>query len=457
MSRQQRTGICLIGNGLNALGLAYCLEKQKIIKNGFLFLQQHYDDLIKSIFYNSNIIENGFIYSFNRNQNSVFFGQLLKELNLEENILEINKYSNNISYVDEKGNKYKIGKYIFRILFSLCKDYCINSHLRIDKDDNLYSYLLKCFDRKICENIIIPYCYHYFCCSPFNISLNSYFPQLKEKVQDKRSLIRYFFLSDKKGSFFSKNNKVFTLKGGNVSLTNKLMNNVNMSSNINVVNSTKSLMIKSEGNKVKIFSGRKKIKHKTVIFCLSPFELKKFLKKTKIKESTKKILLKYLSSSFPSFKIKITTVCFKNNVLPFQYSLESLLLVKENEKNKIISLLFDSNIFPPNKKKDWNEKESTTEDIFETSLRFLSKEQQPKKTLQEIDEFLKNILKIKDQPDLVVSNDYNVFPFNEKKDRVFKKIVSKYLKNVKIFWPFSFFKNMEFCLSETNKFCQTNL
>lgn len=46
-----------------------------------------------------------------------------------------------------------------------------------------------------------------------------------------------------------------------------------------------------------------------------------------------------------------------------------------------------------------------------------------------------------------------VFHFDEMADKNFKKLIRKKNNKIKIFWDFAFFKNMEFCLSRTKKFC----
>ncbi|ETW19383.1 hypothetical protein PFFVO_01742 [Plasmodium falciparum Vietnam Oak-Knoll (FVO)] len=193
--------------------------------------------------------------------------------------------------------------------------------------------------------------------------------------------------------------------------------------------------------------GREVIKCNEIILCLNPSELKYFLKKSKLEKKKKNILLQYLSK-YDTSKIRITNVCFKKNVLPLSHSLESLLLIKKNEKHKIISLLYDSNIFPnciPIEEED-------DKDIFQTRLRFLSRECDHTLSNIEINYFLENVLKIKEKPDLVVGNTHHVFAFNKNVDVIFKKLIHKYLKRIKIFWSFCFFKNLEYCLRQAKEF-----
>ncbi|CRG98197.1 conserved Plasmodium protein, unknown function [Plasmodium gallinaceum] len=445
--------ICLIGNGIDSLCLAYFMQRIKLRTHILLIKKKC--NYINTYFHDSNIIENG-CYSFILSENSKLFPSLLMNLNIETKILERNKYSNNISYLDENGNIYKINKFLFRIFYYFFKDYFFNKTINIEKSENLHSFSLKYFDKEICENLIFPYCYHYFNYSPQYVLMNSYFPNLMKEIKDKKSLIKSLLSCNKNNSIiFSKNKKIFTFKDGNEILTKKLIENLELSDDIKLTNNINNLQIKSKKNKVKIFLGRKVLKCKKVVFCLNPLELKNFLKKSKLENKKKNIIIKYLSN-FRTTKIKITNVCFKKNVLPFSYSLESLLLIKKNEKNKLISLLYDNNIFPQFNK-NISEKKNSEEDIFETSLRFLSKEQNDNKSINEINDFLQNILKVKEKPDLVISNNYDVFSYNEKFDKIFKKLINKHFRNVKIFWAFSFFKNFEFCLSEAKSFFETNI
>ncbi|CRG98613.1 conserved Plasmodium protein, unknown function [Plasmodium relictum] len=442
--------ICLIGNGIDALCLGYYLQRIKISTN--ILLTNKRCKFINTYFHNSNIIENGY-YSFILNENSKLFSSFMKNLNIEAKILERNEYSNNISYLDENGNTYKINKFLFRIFYYFFKDYFINKSINIEKNENLHSFLLKYVDKEICENLIIPYCYHYFNYHPRFVLMNSHFPNFVEKIKNKKSIIKSILSYNKNNSiFFSKNKKIFTFKEGNDILTRKLIENLKISNNVKLINNINNLQIKSKKNKIKIFLGREILKCDEVVFCLNPLELKKIFKKSKIEYKKKNIIIKYLSN-FRTSKIKITNVCFKKNVLPFSYSLESLLLIKKNEKNKIISLLYDNNIFPQFNKNI--SKSFSKHDIFETSLRFLSTEQNDNKSINEINDFLHGTLKVKEKPDLIISNYYDVFPYNANTDKIFKKLINKNFKKVKIFWPFSFFKNFEFCLSEAKSFSET--
>lgn len=161
-------------------------------------------------------------------------------------------------------------------------------------------------------------------------------------------------------------------------------------------------------------------------------------------------MIKYLLN-FSSKKLIITNVCYKNNVFPFSHTLESLLLIKNNPEHKLISLLYDNNIFP-----QFTQNQTRIENLhqtLETRLRFTASEQDSEKLKLQIFAFLKNVLKIKETPDLVISEPHIVFPFDEMADKIFKKLIQKKNKKIKIFWDFAFFKNMELCLSRAKKFC----
>ncbi|KOB61426.1 hypothetical protein PFHG_03176 [Plasmodium falciparum HB3] len=235
--------------------------------------------------------------------------------------------------------------------------------------------------------------------------------------------------------------------GGNNVLTSTLVEHLKLKDNMRIINNINNIQMKVKQNRTRLLLGREVIKCNEIILCLNPSELKYFLKKSKLEKKKKNILLQYLSK-YDTSKIRITNVCFKKNVLPLSHSLESLLLIKKNEKHKIISLLYDSNIFPnciPIEEED-------DKDIFQTRLRFLSRECDHTLSNIEINYFLENVLKIKEKPDLVVGNTHHVFAFNKNVDVIFKKLIHKYLKRIKIFWSFCFFKNLEYCLRQAKEF-----
>ncbi|EWC89424.1 hypothetical protein PFNF54_01807 [Plasmodium falciparum NF54] len=399
----------VIGNNLDSLSLSYFLQCKKLNVN--LLLTNKSTNSINTYHHKKNVIEKGH-YTFALNDESYLSLSLLKSLHLKQKVVERNRYSNNVSFLDVKERKYKINKYLFRIIYNLLKDYFSNKSINIGKNETLNNFILQHFDKKICDNLIAPYCYHYFNYSPENVLMRSFFPQFVEKIEGKKSLIKFLFSKKASLSSISKKQKIFRFMGGN-----------------------------------NLLLGREVIKCNEIILCLNPSELKYFLKKSKLEKKKKNILLQYLSK-YDTSKIRITNVCFKKNVLPLSHSLESLLLIKKNEKHKIISLLYDSNIFPnciPIEEED-------DKDIFQTRLRFLSRECDHTLSNIEINYFLENVLKIKEKPDLVVGNTHHVFAFNKNVDVIFKKLIHKYLKRIKIFWSFCFFKNLEYCLRQAKEF-----
>lgn len=123
--------ICLVGGGTDSLCLSYYLQKKKV--NIKLLTVKKKCNLINTRYYKSNIIEGGMYYSFTLNNKYDSFFSLIKDLNMEPQIVERNKYSNNISYLSENGKFYKINKYLFRICFFILKDYFFRSSINVEK------------------------------------------------------------------------------------------------------------------------------------------------------------------------------------------------------------------------------------------------------------------------------------------------------------------------------------
>ncbi|ETB58394.1 hypothetical protein YYC_04002 [Plasmodium yoelii 17X] len=452
--------ICLVGGGTDSLCLSYYLQKKKV--NIKLLTVKKKCNLINTRYYKSNIIEGGMYYSFTLNNKNDSFFSLIKDLNMEPQIVERNKYSNNISYLSENGKFYKINKYLFRICFFILKDYFFRSSINVEKDERLSTFLLKNVDKKLCENLIAPYLHYHFGYSSEHILMNSYFPDFVKSVHKNKSILKAIISSNKnhKNNENNENNEnsngslknkiIFRFKDGNVSLTNKLREYLNQCDNVQWIENTRNLKIEQKGKTIKVNVGRKSIKCREIIFCLNPFELRNLLKKKNIKIKNKNNMIKYLLK-FSSKKLIITNVCYKNNVFPFSHTLESLLLIKNNPEHKLISLLYDNNIFP-----QFTQNQTRIENLhqtLETRLRFTASEQDSEKLKLQIFAFLKNVLKIKETPDLVISEPHIVFPFDEMADKNFKKLIQKKNKKIKIFWDFAFFKNMELCLSRAKKFC----
>ncbi|SCM19442.1 conserved Plasmodium protein, unknown function [Plasmodium chabaudi adami] len=449
--------ICLVGGGTDSLCLSYYLQKKKV--NIKLLTVNKKCNLINTHYYKSNIIEGGIYYSFTLNNKFDSFFSLIKDLNMEPQIVERNKYSNNISYLSENGKFYKINKYLFRIIFFILKDYFFRSSINIEKDERLSEFLLKNVDKKLCESLIAPYLYYHFGYSSDHILMNSYFPDFVKSVHKNKSILKAIISSNNNpkndkpsgnSNVSFKNKIIFRFKDGNVALTNKLREYLDQCGNIQRIENTRNFKIEQKGNRIKVNVGRESIKCNEVIFCLNPFELRNLLKKKNIKIKNKNSMIKYLFK-FRSKKIMIANVCYKKNVFPFSHTLESLLLIKKNLENKLTSLLYDSNIFP-----QFSQNEANIESLhqtLETRLRFTASEQDEEKLKRQIFSFLKNVLKIKEPPDLVIIESHTVFPFDEIVDKNFKKLIQKKNKKIKIFWDFAFFKNMEFCLSKTKNFC----
>ncbi|CAD2100088.1 conserved Plasmodium protein, unknown function [Plasmodium vinckei petteri] len=449
--------ICLVGGGTDSLCLSYYLQKKKV--NIKLLTVNKKCNLINTHYYKSNIIEGGIYYSFTLNNKFDSFFSLIKDLNMEPQIVERNKYSNNISYLSENGKFYKINKYLFRIIFFILKDYFFRSSINIEKDERLSEFLLKNVDKKLCESLITPYLYYYFGYSSEHVLMNSYFPDFVKSVHKNKSILKAIISSNNNhknnkpsnnsnGSL--KNKIIFRFKDGNVALTNKLREYLDQCDNMQRIENTRNFKIEQKGKRIKVNVGRESIKCSEVIFCLNPFELRNLLKKKNIKIKNKNSMIKYLFKFRPK-KIMIANVCYKKNVFPFSHTLESLLLIKKNPENKLTSLLYDNNIFP-----QFAQNEAHIESLhqtLETRLRFTASEQDEEKLKLQIFAFLKNVLKIKETPDLVISEPHIVFPFDEMVDKNFKKLIQKKNKKIKIFWDFAFFKNMEFCLSRTKNFC----
>ncbi|CXI18614.1 conserved Plasmodium protein, unknown function [Plasmodium berghei] len=449
--------ICLVGGGTDSLCLSYYLQKRKV--NIKLLAIKKKCRLINTRYYKSNIIEGGMYYSFTLNNKFDLFFSLIKDLNMEPQIIERNKYSNNISYLSENGKFYKINKYLFRIFFFILKDYFFRSSINVEKNERLSTFLLKNVDKKLCENLITPYLYYYFGYSSEHILMNSYFPDFVKSVHKNKSILKAIISSNnnhknnkpsKNSNGSLKNKIIFRFKDGNVSLTNKLREYLDQCDNMQWIENTRNFKIEQKGKRIKINIGRESIKCSEIIFCLNPFELRNLLKKKNIKIKNKNIMIKYLFR-FSSKNLIITNVCYKNNVLPFSHTLESLLLFKKSSENKLISLSYDNNIFP-----QFTQNQTCIENLhqkLETRLRFTASEQDNEKLKLQIFSFLKNVLKIKETPDLVISEPHIVFHFDEMADKNFKKLIRKKNNKIKIFWDFAFFKNMEFCLSRTKKFC----
>ncbi|SBT70413.1 conserved Plasmodium protein, unknown function [Plasmodium malariae] len=446
---QERGQRIVIGGSVDSLCLSYYLQKKNLSVH--LLTTKKRCNYVNTYYNNSNVIENGCYYSFILRNNSTFLSSLLKHLNLETEIIYSSTYSNNILYLDENGQTYRINKFLFRLIYHTIKDYFFNKSVVVEKNVRLDRFISNFFDEKICKNLISPYCRHYFGFSPRHVFMRSYFSNFLEKIKEKKSIVKAIISPDKNNALpYTKKRKIFTFRGGNILLTRKLREYLDLSGNVQLTEETKNLRLTCSKGRVKVLIGRDVVKFGEVVFCGNPLELKRILKKAKFDNTNKDIIIKYLFN-FCSKKIKITNVCFKKNVLPLSHSLESLLLVKENHKNKIMSMLYDSNIFPHFKRNE-QVKNISQEDIFET--KFLSSATDEQESEREINSFLRNVLNIKEKPDLVVSNCYTVFPHNDNFDQRVKKLIQKKCKNLKIFWTFSFFKDLEFCLSEAEKFCE---
>ncbi|SBS80276.1 conserved Plasmodium protein, unknown function [Plasmodium ovale curtisi] len=421
MARPTRS-VCLIGGGTDSLCLGYYLQKNTCSNVTLLSLKRRCP-FVNTHYYDSQVLETGWYYSFVQGSESSLLSSLIRDLRAEGDVVESNRYSSSISFMDEHGKIYKYERF--------------------------NSFISKHIDDKICNNLIFPYCYHYFGFSPRHVLMGSYFHSFVERTKEENKSLVHCLISrhntdEKKSSFFIKKKKNVKFRGGNIILAKKIKDHLQLCSNTQWVGNVQNLQVRCKRGSIQVRIGREVLKCEEVILCLNPQELKTILKRKHFHLKNKHILTKFLSK-FCANKIKITNVCYRKNILPLSHSLESLLLVKQNKMNSIISMLYDSHIFPQ------VEESSSVESPFETSLRFMSFECDEKKCKEEIKTFLRDILKVKEHPDLVVSNNFSVFPFDERLDRMFKQLLKKRCKKLKIFWTFSFFKNMEFCLSEAHK------
>ncbi|ETW28521.1 hypothetical protein PFFCH_04154 [Plasmodium falciparum FCH/4] len=202
---QSKSSLFVIGNNLDSLSLSYFLQCKKLNVN--LLLTNKSTNSINTYHHKKNVIEKGH-YTFALNDESYLSLSLLK-------MVERNRYSNNVSFLDVKERKYKINKYLFRIIYNLLKDYFSNKSINIGKNETLNNFILQHFDKKICDNLIAPYCYHYFNYSPENVLMRSFFPQFVEKIEGKKSLIKFLFSKKASLSSISKKQKIFRFMGGN--------------------------------------------------------------------------------------------------------------------------------------------------------------------------------------------------------------------------------------------------
>ncbi|SBT75500.1 conserved Plasmodium protein, unknown function [Plasmodium ovale] len=412
----------LIGGGIDSLCLGYYLQKNTCSNVTLLSLKRRCP-FVNTHYYDSQVLETGWYYSFVQGSESSLLSSLLRDLRAEGDVVESNRYSSSISFIDEHGKIYKY--------------------------ERLNSFISKHIDDKICNNLIFPYCYHYFGFSPRHVLMGSYFHSFVERTKEEnKSLVKWLIsrhnTDEKKSSFFIKKKKNVKFRGGNIILAKKIKDHLQLCSNTRWVGNVQNLQVRCKRGSIQVRIGREVLKCEEVILCLNPLELKTILKRKHFHLKNKHILIKFLSN-FCANKIKIANVCYRKNILPFSHSLESLLLFKQNEMNNVISMLYDSHIFPQ------VDENNPVKSPFETSLRFMSFQCDVKKCKEEIKTFLRDILKVKEHPDLVVSNNFSVFPFDERLDRMFKQLLKKRCKKLKIFWTFSFFKNMEYCLSEAQK------
>ncbi|KMZ82690.1 hypothetical protein PVIIG_02475 [Plasmodium vivax India VII] len=435
----------IVGGGVDSLCLALYLSKNKHhikllnVKRKCSLLDSHYSK--------KNVCEVGRHYAFPLSGSSSHFGELLRWVTAEDEVIRSNPYASNLSYLDECGRTYRVNKFIFRILFCLLKDHLFGASIPNPKEERMSSFIRRRFDANLLESVISPYCLHYFGYSPRDVLMRSHFPEFMDRLEEEKSLVKALRATAKKGSssIFAQKKKSVKFAKGNVTLLSKLRDHLELCSN------------------VEVRLGRKSIKCEQIIFCLSPPELKGLLRKVifegkqmdaLVKEDT--LVKKYLSK-FRSHAVRISNVCFAKNVLPLSHSLESLLLFKRNKQNKLISLLYDGNIFPPqcdgpSGVEDHPGEPSPEGGLYETSLRFMSRETDERKSVEEIDRFLRGVLGVQEKPDLLVSHVHHVFPFDARADQAYKKIIRRKCPRVRLFWTFYFFRSFEFCLQEAKRF-----
>ncbi|GAW79305.1 hypothetical protein, conserved [Plasmodium gonderi] len=451
--------ICIVGGGIDSMCLSFYLSKNKHRIINLLKIKKKCN-LINTSYSYGNICENGSYYSFAWSDTSPLFQELLRSIDAQDEVIQSNKYTNNISYMDECGSMYRINKFLVRIIFNLLKDHFWGSSVPISKDERLDSFLSKRLDSKICEDVIHPYCYHYFGYPPKDVLMSSHFPNFMEKMKKGNSLISALrSVNQKNNPVFTKNKKIVKFRKGNVTLLKKLEDHLELCNNISVISKTGNLRIRCMRRGVKVTLGRKIIKCNEIIFCLNPMELRKFLKNVKFEGNKKDMFVRKYLCNFHSHTLRISNVCFSKNVLPFSHSLESLLLFKRNKQNNLISLLYDRNIFTRCDLlnafgEKGSEKSTPEEDFYETSLRFMSKERDEQKSVEEIKWFLRSVLGVQENPDLLISNVHNIFPINKYHEKKYKKIINRKCTRVKIFWTFYFFRNLEFCLREAKEFSE---
>ncbi|CAA9986535.1 conserved Plasmodium protein, unknown function [Plasmodium knowlesi strain H] len=453
--------ICIVGGDVDSLCLALYLSKNK--HHVKLLNVKSKCSLINTTYSNDNVFEVGRHYTFSLGEPSSRFNELLRWVNAEDEVILSNPYANNLSYLDEFGRIYRVNKFIFKILFYLLRDHLFGSSIANPKDERMDSFLSKRFDANLFESVIRPYCFHYFGYSPRDVLMRSHFPEFMDRLEKEKSLIKALRVTAKKGNspMFAKKKKIGKFAKGNLTLVKKLRDHLELCSNVQVINGTGDLQIRCMRHGVKVRLGRKTMKCNEIIFCLSPPELKNLLRNVIFEEKKKDALVEKYLSKFRSHAVRISNVCFSKNVLPFSYSLESLLLFKRNKQNKLISLLYDRNIFPPQCNgcsglDEYHPGDPSPEGSFyETSLRFMSRETDEHKSVEEINAFLRDVLGVKEKPDLHMSHVHQVFPFDARADQVYRRIISRKCQRVRIFWTFYFFRSFEYCLEEAKRFSDT--
>ncbi|ETW62350.1 hypothetical protein PFMC_01762 [Plasmodium falciparum CAMP/Malaysia] len=254
--------ISVIGNNLDSLSLSYFLQCKKLNVN--LLLTNKSTNSINTYHHKKNVIEKGH-YTFALNDESYLSLSLLKSLHLKQKVVERNRYSNNVSFLDVKERKYKINKYLFRIIYNLLKDYFSNKSINIGKNETLNNFILQHFDKKICDNLIAPYCYHYFNYSPENVLMRSFFPQFVEKIEGKKSLIKFLFSKKASLSSISKKQKIFRFMGGNNVLTSTLVEHLKLKDNMRIINNINNIQMKVKQNRTREI--HKKIIDSTIKNC----------------------------------------------------------------------------------------------------------------------------------------------------------------------------------------------
>ncbi|EUD65199.1 hypothetical protein C922_04328 [Plasmodium inui San Antonio 1] len=448
----------IVGGGVDSLCLALYLSKNK--HHVKLLNVKMKCSLIDTVYLNNNVFEVGRHYSFSLGGPSSHFNELLRSVTAEDEVILSNPYANNLSYLDEFGRIYRINKFILKILFYLVKDYLFGSSIPTPKGERMDSFFSKRFGAHLFESVIRPYCLHYFGYPPRDVLMRSHFSDFMNRMEEEKSLIKALRATARTGSssIFSKKKKIGKFRKGNVTLVNKLRDHLQLCSNVEVITRRGDLQIRCMRRGVKVRLGRKSIKCEQIIFCLSPPELKNLLRNVIFEEKKKKdtLVKKYLSK-FRSHVVRISNVCFAKNMLPFSHSLESLLLFKRNKQNKLISVLYDHNIFPPqcdgpSALEDHPGEPSPEGGLYETSLRFMSRETDERKSVDEINGFLRGVVGVEEKPDLLISHVHHVFPFDARADQVYKKIIRKKSQRVRLFWAFYFFRNFEFCLQEAKRF-----